>query len=163
MQAPVPLTREHQLNGFDCGQESLNEWVHRYANQAQSSGSSRTFVVTDKGCVVGYFSLTVGQVDTKDVPDRIKKGMGQYPIPVILLARLAVDKHHQGQGIGAGLLKDAILRALMIAEQAGVRAMMTHPINEDATRFYKAFGFEESPLTERQLLILLKDAKKYVK
>lgn len=161
MQAPAPLQREHELEGFDCGQVSLNDWLQRYARQAQGSGSARTFVVTDTNRVVGYFSLTVGQVDTLDAPERVRKGMGQYPIPVILLARLAVDKHHQGKGIGVGLLKDAIRRALMIAEQAGVRAMMTHPLNAEAARFYQTFGFEISPLGEQQLLLLLKDAKKY--
>ncbi|MDD5392595.1 MAG: GNAT family N-acetyltransferase [Thiothrix sp.] len=161
MHAPAPLLREHELEDFDCGQTSLNDWLQRYARQAQGSGSARTFVVTDEKRVVGYFSLTVGQVDTLDAPERVRKGMGQYPIPVILLARLAVDQRYQGQGIGVGLLKDAIRRALMIAEQAGVRAMMTHPLNEDAARFYRTFGFEASPLGGQQLLLLLKDAKKY--
>jgi GNAT superfamily N-acetyltransferase len=161
MQAPAPLGKEHELDGFDCGQASLSDWLQRHARQAQGSGSARTFVVADGQRVVGYFSLTVGQVDVLDAPERIRKGMGQYPIPVILLARLAVDKHYQGQGIGVGLLKDAIRRALLIAEQAGVRAMLTHPLNEDATRFYRSFGFEASPLGEQQLLLLLKDARKY--
>lgn len=161
MQAPAPLTREHELEGFDCGQASLNEWLQRYARQAQGSGSARTFVVVDGKQVVGYFSLTVGQVDTLDAPERVRKGMGQYPIPVILLARLAVDTRFQGQGIGVGLLKDAIRRVLMIAEQAGVRALMTHPLNEEAARFYQTFGFETSPLGEQQLLLLLKDATRY--
>ena len=162
MQAPAPLNKEHELDLFDCGQASLNVWLQRYARQAQSSGSARTFVVTHESRVVGYFSLTVGQVDTLDAPERVRKGMGQYPIPVILLARLAVDQNYQGQGIGVGLLKDAIRRALLIAEQAGVRAMMTHPLNEAAARFYQTFGFEVSPLGEQQLLLLLKDARHYV-
>lgn len=163
MQAPTPLGKEHELEGFDCGQVSLNDWLQRHARQAQGSGSARTFVACDGQRVLGYFSLTVGQVDTLDAPERVRKGMGQYPIPVILLARLAVDRHYQGQGIGAGLLKDAIRRALLIAEQAGVRAMMTHPLNAAAARFYQTFGFETSPLGEQQLLLLLKDAKQYLR
>jgi GNAT superfamily N-acetyltransferase len=112
--------------------------------------------------VAGYFSLTVGQVDTVDAPERIRKGMGQYPVPVVILARLAVSREHQGRGIGVGMLQDAIRRTLVIAEQAGVRAMLTHPIDEDAARFYTRFGFVASPLREQQLLLLLKDARKVV-
>lgn len=160
MQAPSPLNQAHELDGFDCGQASLNLWLQHHARQAQGSGSARTFVVTDGQRVVGYFSLTVGQVDTLDAPEQVRKGMGQYPIPVILLARLAVDQGYQGRGIGVGLLKDAIRRALLIAEQAGVRAMMTHPLDADAARFYQTFGFETSPLGEQPLLLLLKDAQR---
>ncbi len=113
--------------------------------------------------MAGYFSLTVGQVDTLEAPQRIRKGMGHYPVPVVILARLAVSREHHGRGIGAGMLQDAIRRALVIAEQAGVRAMLTHPIDEDAARFYTRFGFVASPLRERQLLLLLKGARRWVR
>ena len=89
--------------------------------------------------------------------------MGQYPVPVVILARLAVSREHQGRGIGIGMLQDAIRRTLVIAEQAGVRAMLTHPIDEDATRFYTRFGFIASPLREQQLLLLLKDPRRWVR
>ncbi len=89
--------------------------------------------------------------------------MGQYPVPVVILARLAVSREHQGRGIGIGMLQDAIRRTLVIAEQAGVRAMLTHQIDEDATRFYTRFGFIASPLREQQLLLLLKDARRWVR
>ena len=89
--------------------------------------------------------------------------MGQYPVPVVILARLAVSREHQGRGIGIGMLQDAIRRTLVIAEQAGVRAMLTHPIDEDATRFYTRFGFIASPLREQQLLLLLNDARRWVR
>ena len=89
--------------------------------------------------------------------------MGQYPVPVVILARLAVSREHQGRGIGIGMLQDAIRRTLVIAEQAGVRAMLTHPIDEDATRFYTRVGFIASPLREQQLLLLLKDARRWVR
>lgn len=107
--------------------------------------------------------MTVGQIDTFDAPDRIRKGMGQYPIPVVILARLAVHKDHQGRGIGVGLLQDAVRRSLLIAEQAGIRAMLTHPIDAEAARFYRRFGFIASPLQEQQLLLLLKDARRWAK
>lgn len=162
--APEPLAAQHRLDSFDCGKPALNDWPLRHARQAQGSGSAKTFVVAeDDGRVAGYFSLTVGQVDTLEVPDRIRKGMGQYPVPVVILARLAVSQQDQGRGIGLGLLQDAIRRTMLISEQAGVRAMMTHPIDEDAARFYTRFGFIASPLREQQLLLLLKDARRWVR
>jgi predicted N-acetyltransferase YhbS len=161
MRGPEPLGAQHRLEDFDCGKPALNEWLLRHARQAQGSGSAKTFVAADEAAqVVGYFSLTVGQVDTLDAPDRIRKGIGQYPVPVVILARLAVSRDHHGQGIGIGLLQDAIRRTLVIAEMAGVRAMLAHPIDEDAARFYTRFGFIASPLREQQLLLLLKDARK---
>lgn len=161
--APEPLGPQHRLEGFDCGKPTLNDWLVRHARQAQSSGSAKTFVVSEDDRVAGYFSLTVGQIDTLDAPERIRKGMGQYPIPVVILARLAVSLQDQGRGIGVGLLQDAIRRTLLIAEQAGIRAMLTHPIDEEAARFYTRFGFIASPLREQQLLLLLKDARRWVK
>ena len=159
LRGPDSLEARHRLEGFDCGKPALNEWLLRHARQAQGSGSAKTFVVADDDRVVGYFSLTVGQVDTLEAPERIRKGMGQYPIPVVILARLAVSIQDQGKGIGFGMLQDAIRRTLLIAEQAGIRAMLTHPIDEEASSFYTRFGFIASPLSEQQLLLLLKDAR----
>ena len=105
LRAPEPLVAQHRLEGFDCGKPALNDWLLRHARQAQGSGSAKTFVVAeDDGRVAGYFSLTVGQVDTLEAPERIRKGMGQYPLPVVILARLAVSVVDQGRGIGFGLL-----------------------------------------------------------
>lgn len=119
-------------------------------------------MTADAERVAGFFSLTVGQVDTLEAPERIRKGMGQYPVPVVILARLGVSVQDQGLGIGIGLLKDAIRRALMISDQAGIRALLTHPMDEEAARFYSRFGFEPSPLREDQLLLFLKDARRLV-
>ena len=160
---PEPLGADHQLEGFDCGKPALDDWLLRHARQAQGSGSAKTFVVADGVRVAGYFSLTVGQVDTLDAPERIRKGMGQYPVPVVILARLAVSRQDQGHGIGLGLLRDAIRRTSLISEQAGVRALLTHPIDEEAAKFYTRFGFIASPLGEQQLLLLLKDARRWVR
>ena len=110
--------------------------------------------------VAGYYSLTVGQIDTLEAPERVRKGMGQYPIPVNILARLAVDRDHQGRGLGWSLLQDAILRAVAVSEQAGIRALLTHPIDADAEVFYRRFGFESTPGNQRQLILLLKDARR---
>ena len=163
LHGPESLAANHRLDNFDCGKPALNEWLMRHARQAQASGSAKTFVISTNDCVVGYFSLTVGQIDTLDAPERIRKGMGQYPIPVVLLARLVVAIQNQGAGIGIGLLQDAIRRTLVIAEQAGIRAMLTHPIDKQASAFYQRFGFEMSPLRNDQLLHLLKDARQWVK
>ena len=163
LRGPEPLGPQHLVEGFDCGKPALNDWLVRHARQAQGSGSAKTFVAGEDDRVMGYFSLTVGQVDTLDAPERIRKGMGRYPIPVVILARLAVCQQDQGRGIGIGLLQDAIRRTLLIAAQAGIRAMLTHPIDADAARSYSRFGFVASPLREQQLLLLLKDAQRWVK
>ena len=163
LRRPEPLQAQHRLEGFDCGKPALNDWLLRHARQAQGSGSAKTFVVADDARVAGYFGLTVGQIDTLEAPERIRKGMGQYPVPVVILARLAVSQQDQGRGIGFGLLQDAIRRTMMIAEQAGIRAMLTHPIDGEAAQFYTRFGFIASPLRESQLLLLLKDARRWVR
>jgi predicted N-acetyltransferase YhbS len=163
LRAPQALDVGHRVESFDCGKPVLNEWLARHARQAQASGSAKTFVVTDDDRVVGYFSLTVGQGDALEAPERIRKGMGHYPIPVVILARLAVSIQDQGRGIGRGLLQDAVRRTLGIAEQAGIRALLTHPIDEEAAGCYRRFGFVPSPVREQQLLLLLKDAHRLVK
>jgi GNAT superfamily N-acetyltransferase len=161
--APAPLAAQHLLDGFECGKPSLDEWLKRHARQAQASGSAKTYVVAaDAEQVAGYFSLTVGQIESMDAPERLRKGMAQYPIPVVILARLAVCARYQGLGIGVGMLQDAIRRTLLVAAQARVRAMLTHPIDEAAAAFYARFGFIASPLREQQMLLLLKDARRIV-
>jgi len=159
---PEPLEQHHHLENFNSGKPALDDWLIQHALQAQQSGSARTFIVRNNDRVAGYFSLTVGQIDALEATERIRKGMGQHPIPVILLARLAVHLQDQKRGIGKGMLLNAVQRTLLIAEQAGVRALLTHPLDMNATRFYLRFGFEPSPFRERQLLLLLKDAKRYL-
>ncbi len=161
LSAPQPLDTHHRLEVFDCGKPALTDWLQRHARQAQGSGSARTFVVCDGERVAGYFSLTVGQIDTIEAPERIRRGMGQYPIPLVILARLAVDLDYQGQGLGFSMLQDAIRRTLAIAGQAGIRALLTHPIDGGAEAFYRRFGFEPTPENDRQLILLLKDARRF--
>ena len=158
--APQPLDARLSLDAFDCGNPALNEWLTRHAGQAHAGGSARTYVVVDDQRVASYFSLAVGQIDSLEAPERARKGMGHYPIPVVILARLAVSMVDQGRGLGVGLLQDAIRRTLVVADQAGVRALLTQPINEAAARFYLRFGFEVSPAREQQLILLLKDARR---
>ena len=163
LRRPELLAPRHKLEDFDCGKPVLNDWLVRHARQAQGAGSTKTFVAADEDQVLGYFSLTVGQIDTFEVPERMRKGMGHYPLPVVLLARLAVSTSAQGRGLGWGLLQDAIARTVLISEQAGVRAMLTHPLDQEATAFYTRFGFVPSPLRAQQLLLLLKDARQLLR
>ena len=163
LRRPELLAPRHKLEEFDCGKPVLNDWLVRHARQAQGAGSTKTFVAADEDQVLGYFSLTVGQIDTFEAPERMRKGMGHYPLPVVLLARLAVSTSAQGRGLGWGLLQDAIARTVLISEQAGVRAMLTHPLDQEAAAFYTRFGFVPSPLRAQQLLLLLKDARQLLK
>jgi GNAT superfamily N-acetyltransferase len=162
LKKPEPLNKDHNLTDFNSNYPELDEWLKIYAFQAKMSGSANTFIVADNNLVVGFYSLTVGQVDADEASERIKKGMGKYPIPVVILARLAVLHAYQGKGIGKAMLKDAILKTLQIAEQGGVRALLVHAIDEKAEAFYKRFGFVPSPIRENQLFLLLKDAKKVI-
>ena len=157
---PQALGGSHRLEEFDCGKLALTQWLLHHARQAQGSGSARTFVACDQERVVGYYSLTVGQIDTLEAPERIRRGMGQYPIPVVILARLAVDLVYQKRGLGFSLLQDAIMRTVCIADQAGIRALLTHPIDTEADAFYRRFGFEPTPTHHQQLILLLKDARR---
>ena len=158
--APQALGASHRLEEFDCGKPALTQWLLHHARQAQGSGSARTFLACDKDRVAGYYSLTVGQIDTLEAPERIRRGMGQYPIPLVILARLAVDLDYQKRGLGFSLLQDAITRTVGIADQAGIRALLTHPIDAEADAFYRRFGFESTPTHDRQLILLLKDARR---
>lgn len=160
LSAAQPLDARHRLEAFDCGKPALTEWLLRHARQAQGSGSARSFVSCEGERVAGYYSLTVGQIDTLEAPERVRLGMGQYPIPLIILARLAVDLDYQKRGLGFSLLQDAIRRALGVAEHAGIRALLTHPLDAEADAFYRRFGFEPTPGHDRQLILLLKEARR---
>jgi GNAT superfamily N-acetyltransferase len=156
---PEPLGPDHVLEGFDCGQASLNVWLSRYARQAAAAGSPRTYVIVDahQGRVVGYHALTAAALEREGATARVIKGMPRYPIPVVLLARLVVDRSVGGRGLGAWLLRDAMMRTLAAAETIGVRALLVHAIDEDAGSFYRHHGLEPSPTDPLHLMILIKD------
>ena len=156
---PEPLGPDHAVEGFDCGQTSLNIWLMRYGRQAAAVGSARTYVVVDadQGRVVGYHALAAAALEREAATTRIVKGMPQYPIPVVLLARLAVDLSVAGRGLGPWLLRDAMTRTLAAGETIGVRAVLVHAIDEDAAAFYVRHGLEASPTDPRHLMILIKD------
>lgn len=156
---PEPLGPDHVLEGFDCGRASLNVWLTRHARQAAAAGSARTYVVVDseQGRVVGYDALTAAGVEREAATARVLKGMPRYPIPVVLLARLAVDVSVSGRGVGAWLLRDAMVRTLAASETIGVRAMLVHAIDDEARAFYLRHGLEPSHTNPLHLTILIKD------
>lgn len=156
---PEPLGPDHVLEGFDCGRASLNMWLLRYSRQAAAAGSARTYVMVDReqGRVVGYHALAAAGIERSAATARAIKGMPQYPIPVVLLARLAVDVAVGGHGLGVWLLRDAMTRTLAASETIGVRAMLVHALDDDARRFYLRHGLEPSPTDPLHLMILIKD------
>lgn len=162
LSGPVTLTAGHDLSAFDCGVGELNDYLQKYALASIGSGSARTYVAMRGSRVVGYYSLAYGAVSPENSPERIRKGMPRHPIPVMLLARLAVDRAEQGKGLGKGLLKDACLRTAKAAEIAGLRALLVHAKDDDAKAFYQRFDFEVSPTHERHLMLLLKDLRRFV-
>jgi GNAT superfamily N-acetyltransferase len=158
---PVPLGGLHVTEPFECGTEPLNIYLKRYACQNQRRGGSRTYVITDLSSrVVGYYTLAVGSIEHAKAPLAIRKGLGQYPIPVIVLARLAIDKSVQGQGFGSALLKDALKRTLNVSREVGVRAVLVHAKGQEAAKWYKKYGFIESPTDPFHLLLLMQDIEK---
>ncbi len=157
---PSLLSREHNVADFDCGNPLLNNWLKRFAWQNQQANAAKTFVISIKNQVVGFYSLAVGGVEHMDAPDRVKKGLARHPIPVMILARLAVDRRFQGKNMGRGLLKDALRRTLQASEYAGIRAIFVYAKDDHARKFYEGFGFEASPVDPLKLMLLVKDAKK---
>jgi GNAT superfamily N-acetyltransferase len=165
--APPPLSKvesiseSHDLSRFDCGgHASLDEWLKRFALVNQKNESARTYVVHRSGSVVGYYSISAGSIAVAETPARIAKGLARHPIPVILLARLAVDKREKGAGLGRALLKDALVRIAQAADIIGARAVLVHAIDEQARKFFEHFNFEASPIHELQLMLLMKDLRK---
>jgi GNAT superfamily N-acetyltransferase len=163
MSAPLrieKLGREHKVEGFDCGREPLNRFLVRFALANQQAGAAQTYLGLSGDEVVGYYCLAVGEVAYDDAPGRLGKGLARHPIPIMLLARLAVSVGRQGRGIGAGMLKDAIRRTLQAADIAGIRAFAVHAKDERARAFYEHFGFLPSPTDALHLYVLIKDLRR---
>ncbi len=154
------LQPHHAVEAFDCGREALNLFLRKHALQNQRTGGSQTYVGTADETVIGYYALAVGSVEQEQAPERVKKGLAKHSIPLMLLARLAVDLHWQKQGVGAALLKDATLRTIQAADIAGIRALVVHAQDEEARKFYERFDFLPSPSDPLHLFILLKDVRK---
>ena len=151
------LRADHLIEGFDCGREELNRYLLRYAWANQQAGAAQTYVGMVGGAVIGYYTLAVGQITHAGAPERLTKGLARHPVPIMLLARLAVSTSWQGKGVGAGLLKDAILRTLQAADIAGIRAFAVHAKDDEAKAFYEHFDFVSSPSDPYHLFRLLKD------
>ncbi len=156
------LQRHHAIEPFDCGRDELNRFLAQYALQSQQSGGAQTYVGLVDHTVVGYYALAVGSVEQEQAPERVKKGLAKHSIPIMLLARLAVDRHWQNQGIGAALVKDAVLRTLQAADIAGIRALVVHAKDDAARSFYAHLDFLPSPSDPLHLFLLLKDARRIV-
>jgi GNAT superfamily N-acetyltransferase len=154
------LRREHVLESFDCGKEELNDFIKRRAWNNQQANSAQTYVLARDLVVSGYYSLAAGAVTHEAATERVKKGLARHPIPVILLARLAVDRSLQGRGVGPALLKDALLRAAGAADTIGARAVLVHAKDNAAKGFYEHFDFEPSPSDPYHLLLIMKDVKR---
>jgi len=157
--SPVPIGNLHVVDPFDCGVEPLNTYLKQYAGQNERRGASRTFVIAGRdNRIVGYYTLALGSVAHENAPTAVKKGFGQYPIPVIILARLATDKSIQGKGFGLALLKDALLRSFNVSLDVGVRAVLVHAKDKRARDWYeRSAGFMESPTDPLHLFLLIKD------
>jgi GNAT superfamily N-acetyltransferase len=153
------LARHHLLDGFDCGEEALNRFLLRFAFPNQQANASQTYLGLTGDEVAGFYTLVVGEVARQDAPERVKKGLAGHPVPLMLLARMGVSARSQGQGIGRGLLKDAIMRTLAAADIAGIRAFAVHAKDEKARAFYERFDFIPSPTDPLHMFVLIKDLR----
>lgn len=155
-----PLDKLQDRTSFDCGVEPLNDYLSKYALQNQKKDAARTYVLTnDANVVIGYYTLVFGSVSIAETTPEVSAGLGKYPIPIILLARLAVDRNEKGRGLGRVLMRDALFRAVRASEIAGLRAFLVHAKDESAKAFYEKFGFRPSPHDEFQLFLKMSDIR----
>lgn len=154
--APEPLAAHHRLENFDSGVPSLDHWLRRRAAQNQASGATRTFVVCEGGTVVAYYALASSAVAPAAAPGRFRRNMPD-PVPVVVLARLAVARSHQSRGLGRALFQDAARRVVHAAEAIGIRGLLVHAISEEAKAFYLRLGLDQSPLDSMTLMTTVAD------
>lgn len=159
LQPPRPLSADHDTSRFDCGQPLLDDWLKQRAVRNQTTGASRTYVVCEGNRVVAFYSLATGSVEHGSAPGKVRRNMPD-PIPVMIIARLAVDRTMQGRGLAKGMLKDAILRTLEAAQIAGIRALLVHAIDENAAGFYRKQDFIAAPDDPLVLVLPLADARR---
>jgi GNAT superfamily N-acetyltransferase len=157
--APEPLAPDHELDAFESGVATLDEWLQRRARRNEADGASRTFVICTGRRVVGYYSLAAGSVLHTVATGKIRRNMPD-PVPALLLARLAVDRAWHGKGLGADLLSNAVLRVIGAAETIGVRAILVHAISNDAKAFYEKHGFRSSPIEPMTLMVTIDEARR---
>lgn len=155
-----PLDKLHNRSVFDCEVEPLNDYLRKYALQNQKKDAARTYVVTkEEDEIIGFYTLVFGSVSVEEATSEVSAGLGKYPIPIILLARLAIDKNKKGKGLGRSLLRDALLRSVRASEIAGLRAFVVHAEDEAAKAFYEKFGFRPSPVNEFHLFLKMSDVR----
>ncbi len=156
--APIPLLSTHEVEGFSCGVESLDVWLKRRALKNRLTGASRTFVICESTSVMAYYALASSAVVVNAAPGRFRRNMPD-PIPVVVLARLAVDVGWHGRRIGRAMVRDACMRVLQAAETIGIRGIVVHALSKEAKTFYEHVGFEPSPLEPMTLMVTLSDLK----
>lgn len=157
--APSPLNPNHDTEAFNCGESLLDDWLKKSALKNEKSGASRTFVIGQENRVIGYYALATGCVERIDAPKNISRNMPD-PIPVIILARLAVDKDFQEKRLGGALLRDAMIRTLNVTEQVGVRSLLVHAISDEAKDFYLRYSFQVSTIDPMTLFLSINELKK---
>jgi GNAT superfamily N-acetyltransferase len=154
------LGAEHELSGFDCGNTELNSWLVDHAMASQKADLARTYLALGDTGVAGYVSLTTGSIRPEAVPRRYARGMPRYPIPTILIARLAVDVRHQRQQLGSRLLAEALRRAVLASDTAAARLVVVDAIDDDVAAFYRRWGFIDVPENPRRLFRKISDIRK---
>lgn len=154
--------KTHRVDQFSCGEASLDRWLIAYAGQNQQRDTARTFVTTEPGGkVAGYYTLVAAQVEHEQATSTVRRGLSRhFPIPVALIARLAVTTQHHDTGLGRSLLLDALQRVLRASDQLAVRAVTVDALDDRAASFYHRFGFEPSPLAPRSLMISLDSVRR---
>lgn len=153
---PALLSADHDTDEFDCGNETLDNWLKYLAPRNQREGSSRTWAVTDGALVVAYYASSAAVLTRAEATGRASRNQPD-PLPAMLLGRLAVDREHQGRGLAAALLKHFLLKVLEVAGHTGVRIALVHAANDTAAGFYRHYGFEPSPIDDLTLMLLVKD------
>ena len=155
---PELLGDDHQVEAFESGEPVLDDWLKRRARTNQASGASRTYVACEGKRVVAYYALASGAIAQSAVPGRFRRNMPD-PIPVVVLARLAVDRNYQGRGLGRALFRDAGHRVAHAADTIGIRGIVVHAISEEARKFYIALGFDPCPAEAMTLVVTLRDLR----
>jgi predicted GNAT family N-acyltransferase len=155
----VPLKKAHERSTFHCGEPSLDQFIKQYARQNDAKDISRTFVLVREGeqRIFGYYTLAAGEVSRDAMPKELVKNLPRYPIPAVVLARLAIDSLIKGERLGRFLIWDALERCVHLSEQIGIFAVLVDSINIAASNFYQHFGF--SPFTDQPLRLYQTTAK----
>jgi len=153
--APAPLLPVHDVSRFDCGKPPLNDWLKHIALKAEAR-SARCYVILRRQHVVGFYCLAAGAVRHDGAPRKLRRNLPD-PTPVVIIGRLAIDKDHQGQGLGRALLQDALLRITRASELVGARAVLVHAVDQEAIPFYARYGFRAFPVGNQTLFLPIEE------